>query len=767
MPDAPDIASLLQQVSQKTRDSFSTREMLMSFGEFVADVLRAPARHMRTVPQYVRDMIDHRGRRRTRTLGGAPCDRYAVFDEPLSRGGTRIAGQERIQNEVVKLIRSFAERGRADKLICLHGPNGSGKSSLVEALFRGLEAYSETPEGALYRFNWLFTEHFERDQLGFGHRDRRPGEEEEEHRDTFAYLPPEAIHCRIACELRDSPIFLIPRPARIELLADALKRQGIAAKIPEPIADGELCQKCRVIFDNLLALYHGEWQDVVRHVQVERFFISRRYRQAAVTIEPQRNVDAQSHPVSYDHGPPLPPVLQNANLFEAFGDLIDGNRGLIEYSDFLKRPLEMNKYLLTTSERGTINLPNYMAYLDALLVATMNEKNLAMFKQEPEFSSFKGRFALVRVPYVLEISKEAEIYGGHMEALAMGKHVAPHTAEVAATWAVLTRLRRPRKQSYKDASLGTLVERLTPIEKAYLYDRGEAPDRFKDSERREIVSGVEAIRAEFDEDEEEFEGMVEAAYEGRRGASPREIMSLLADAAAAPDCACLSPLAVFHVLREFIKNTTVYEFLRLKPRGGYRDPTRFVDDVEEAYTDWIGEEIERAAALVEEHEYERLFQDYFLHVRAFGTGEKVRNRSTGVLEDPDEDLLHRVEEAIDIKEDPEAYRRNLIQRFAAYAIEHPERPVDAKELFGDIFRALRASFHRQQSKKLEQIQQHALVVGTAEAGSLAPSELQRARTVLDRLKARGYCDRCAKEVVAYHLRHAHEPPRSKELPLDT
>ena len=57
--------------------------------------------------------------------------------------------------------------------------------------------------------------------------------------------------------------------------------------------------------------------------------------------------------------------------------------------------------------------------------------------------------------------------------------------------------------------------------------------------------GPDKIAREFRDEEEEFEGMLDAAYEGRRGASAREILTLLNDAALDEQFRCLSPLAMY------------------------------------------------------------------------------------------------------------------------------------------------------------------------------------------------------------------------------
>jgi len=69
----------------------------------------------------------------------------------------------------------------------------------------------------------------------------------------------------------------------------------------------------------------------------------------AVTVEPQMSVDADYRQVTADksHGA-LPGALQNLSLYEPFGPLVTGNRGVIEFSDLLKRPSSTTS---TSSER--------------------------------------------------------------------------------------------------------------------------------------------------------------------------------------------------------------------------------------------------------------------------------------------------------------------------------------------------------------------------------------------------------------------------------
>lgn len=741
---------LLAEVSARSAERFRERLQILAFNEYFELVTRSPDRHVRNVPLYLRDMLDHYGTEQVRSPRGL-VRRFKLFDSTFNHGATRVLGQEALQNEFYKRLRSFCEKGYVDKLLMLHGPNGTAKSTFIECLVAGMEDYSQTDAGALYTFNWIFSELADRESLGFHHKPK--------HRDdgSLAYLAPEQISFKLSCELKDSPLLLIPRQERESVLRQAFEQAGIRARIPVSLAEGDLCPKCMEIYRALSNAYQGDWRRIVEHVQVERLYVSKRYRRAAVVIQPQRNVDANSRPLNLEKSYRLPSILNQSSLSELSGDLIDANRGVVEYSDFFKRPLELSKYLLTTSEKSTISLPDAIAWLDCLFTATCNEKNLTLFKRNPDFPSFKGRFELLRAPYLLTWSTEEQLYARDVHAVAQRKHVAPHTTRTIALWSVLTRLRRPRSQNYK-GELAGLVSRLRPVEKAKLYDTGQAPEDWPNLERREIQKNLDVIAAEFDHAEQEFEGIPDAAYEGRRGASPREIFMILNEAAQDASFSCLSPLSVLRAVRRIATDRSLYEFLRLEAEAGYGDVERLTDDVEGEYRRWVRDEVHSALALVEESAYEQQFEDYFRHVKAFDAGEKLMNRHTKKPEPASEDLMKRVEEMVGLGgEKPAVYRKNLIMRIAAWSIDNPGKQVAYREIFGDIFQALRQHYHDAREAAIDKIQGQILRYGTEDWVTVDAADQKQVQEAFERLKANySYCDACAKEAISYVLRHKGE-----------
>ena len=403
------------------------------------------------------------------------------------------------------------------------------------------------------------------------------------------------------------------------------------------------------------------------------------------------------------------------------------------------------------------------------MIGTSNEKQLNLFKRSPDFSSFKGRIELVAVPYLLRYSAELNLYTKQIETYSHERHVTPHTAEVAALWAVLTRLRRPDPKHYEEP-LCKIVAQLTPLEKAKLYDSGEAPSRLSDEDRKALRSSIITIRNEFEDVEAEFEGIYGPEYEGRRGASPREMLTVLARASESRKFVCLTPMAVFDALDELLKDSSLYDFLRLPPDEGYHDVRAFLDVVRNEYLRWVTDEVYDSISLIDEGEYERVFLAYFRHVKAFHTGEKVFNASTDSYEPPNDELMDSIENLLALKEGKEDFRSQVITRIAAWSLDHQNVEIEYQQLFPEIYNALREKFYRDRNRLLTLIEQDILKYGTDEFELLSKQEKEQVETALSKMKAKySYCYSCARDVIAFVLRcrpsteeEEKAPPKAKE-----
>jgi serine protein kinase len=729
----------LGKIGQEVRDAYTRNKRVMSFDEYFQLAMSRPELYARSSAQYLKDVFDHFGTSEIKTPRGT-VTRFKLFDAPWDQGRDRLFGQEEVQGRVYRAIANFVREGAVNKLLLLHGPNGSAKSTFVSCLARALEYYSTLDEGALYRFNWIFpTQNVQKGGIGFGGQYGNGGE------GSYAHLDDELIDAKLFDELHESPLYLVPHKKRAELLEEKLA--GKSFTVTDQLRFGDLGHKNKQIFEALLVAYKGDYLKVLRHVQVERFYMSRRYRVGLVTVEPQMAVDAASRQLTMDRSlGALPAALQSLSLHEYGGELVEANRGLIEYADLLKRPLEAYKYLLGTVENANVGVGNAILYLDLIFIGSSNESHLAVFKEIPEFQSFKGRIELVRAPYLLDYREEKRIYDEHLPLT--GKHVAPHTTLVAALWAVLTRMRKPLPEKYPK-NLADLVAKLTPLEKAELYARGQAPIGLSPEQTKDLVGNIDKIWGESDS---------YPNYEGRTGASPREIKTLILNAAQNLRFHCVSPLAVLDEMDELVKNVTVYEFLKQEPLpGGFHENRKFIQTVRERFLDLIDEEVRSSMGLVDEKQYADLFGRYISNVSHWTKKEKLRNPTTGRLEDPDEDLMAEVEKTLGVGAKRDDFRHEVISRVGAWSIEHPGQKVDYTQVFARQLQMLRESYFEQRKKIVRKTNED-LLQYLADGADTARARLDResfdrVESTLSTLKSQyGYCEHCAKDALSYLLR---------------
>jgi predicted Ser/Thr protein kinase len=686
----------LETIRGEIKARFEAQKRVLSFAEYLELVQEHPRRYTRDAARYLKDCMDFFGAYRVERPTGT-VKRWKVFDLDFGTENSghqaelkmrdRLAGHEATQEAFYRVLDGFEREGRANRLVLLHGPNGSAKSTFAACLMRGLEAYSDTDDGALYRFSWIFPRTREGSGIGFSTSSDDLGQG-----DTFAHLPEERITAKLQSSVREHPLLLLPRDVRQRLIADAYASAGVSEAAPDWVWTSQLARKNQQIFQALLTAYRGDLDRVLAHIQVERFYISRRYRVGAVTIGPQMSVDASERQITADRSiESLPASLSALTLFEPFGELVDASGGVVEYSDLLKRPLDAWKYLLLAIENGEVSLTMSNLPINAVMLASSNELHLSAFRQHPEYNSFRGRIVRIRMSYLLDVHCEQEIYDGQIVPQ-IPRHVAPHTTYVAGLWAVLTRFRRPDADRFSDSDLGTIAASLSPIEKADLLADGIVPARFEADQAKVLRGGAAEIA---------LEGATASEYEGLSGASPREIRMLLLDAASDDTAPCVSPVDFLSRLEEFCERDD-YDFLKEQNDGLYRDHRAFIEAVRERWLDIVESELRTASGLIDEHSHLGLFDRYVTHVSHSVKQERVHNPVTGQDEDPDLELMNRVEDKLDV-DNSKVFRDDLLGAIAAWAIDHPDQDVDYERLFPRYLEQLRQAYFDERRGQIGEI----------------------------------------------------------------
>jgi len=734
---ADTIEKFLEEIGSESRKTFETGKNILSFREYLSLVAENPRVHLRDAAGYIRDMFDFFGTREVH-YPWRVNKRFILFDQLFGSKEDALWGQEDAQTAFYNILQSFVRAGKPHRLILLHGPNGSSKTTFISCIARALEYYSTTQQGAIYRFNWVFpSEKAGAKGLGFI---KESYDSKGKARD-YAHYDESEIDAKLICELKDHPFLLLPVSERRKFIDKVLPGDR-DLQIPELILNGNICPKCKLIFDALLNAYRGDLSRVYDHVQVERFTISRKYRRGFVSIGPQMAVDAGERQVTIDRSlGALPKVLQNVSLFEPYGDLVDGSGGMIEFSDLLKRPVESFKYLLEAIETGEVQIGGSNQRINAVLVATSNEIHLNAFKQHPDALSFLGRINMVRIPYILNEPVERSIYLNQV-ARGLGKHVAPYSIEMASSWAVMTRLFKPKSESYPEP-MKSITKDLLCTEKFDVYAEGKIPPRFSGEEAKVFSQNIEALYTETEN---------QPLYEGITGASPREVKFILYMAAQNPSYECLTPMAVLEELETFIKRTKDFSFLNMeKKEGHYHDFKHFIEILRIRLLQKLLASVVEASNIFSQRQFEELWDRYVVHASTWIKGEKVLNPVTKKHEDPDEALMGRVETLLNVK-DKKAFREEVINRIAADAIERGAGKSDYSAIFRNEIESLKAQAIKENIEKLKGIVQSALDVLRGEKG-IEGVELEEVNKFLERLQEFNYCPKCAKVALGYLMKY--------------
>ena len=728
-------------INQASEQNDANLEML-SFSDYMNVFEKNSKLESRPTYEYIRDMLNHYG---VNADGSFKLFQMKHPDSPA------VHGQIKVQQALYQNLVNFSEEGFNNKFILLIGPNGSSKSSLVNKLIKGLEEYSETDSGKLFSFSWIFPlDTYVKGSLGLNSTVR------ESQHGSYAYLEDKEISAIMPSELKDHPLLLVPKEYRQNLIEDALKGDArlLASVRKSYLYRGDLSKRNRMIYDALLKNYKGKHSEVLKHIRVERFSISKRYSTAAVTIEPQIHVDARMQQITMDKRlSSLPPSLQSLNLFSLQGEAVLANRGVLEYSDLLKRPLDAYKYLLMTMETGSINLQGILTELDIFFIGTSNEIHLAAFKQHPDFNSFKGRFNFITVPYLLDVRHEEKIYEDQVLGIKDRSQFSPHALASLCSFAVMSRLRVCQTKNYNDKKLANIATNLNPLEKALYLAGMEMPERLDIESKQILKQGFEEISSEYVND---------SLYEGKFGLSPRDLKHIIFRLSS------LHPNVTFVEVLEYLHNLTQkkseYDFLNMAPQADYHNPIRYLELIKEYNLNIFDRELRNSLGLIDDRSYEDYIRRYIENINALNKGEKIKNTAMGKFVDPDDFFIKEFEVAIGLKEDAKNYRSLLLSKLGAYSLDNRGKIIVYTEVFPDLVDSLQESFRSEQKKVIQNIArnmvffeaEYSKTMDPSQSSPLSDENRKQIKSLLGNLEKKfGYTEGAAMSLVKFLIKERY------------
>lgn len=126
------------------------------------------------------------------------------------------------------------------------------------------------------------------------------------------------------------------------------------------------------------------------------------------------------------------------------GGLNRANQGILEFVEMFKAPIKMLHPLLTATQEGNyVGTENIGAIpFTGVILAHSNEAEWQSFRNNRTNEAFLDRVCVIKVPYCLRVTEESKIYEKLIQSSALGDApCAPHTLEMLAQFAVLSRLK--------------------------------------------------------------------------------------------------------------------------------------------------------------------------------------------------------------------------------------------------------------------------------------------------------------------------------------
>jgi serine protein kinase len=578
-----------------------------SFDDYLKIVKEEP-RVTRTSFQRLYDMILNFGREEY-IDSKKKLVHYPFFDDPIENGKDAVFGLDVPLMRLVNVIKSAAlGYGTEKRVILLHGPVGSAKSTIARLLKKGIEHYSRTDEGRLFTFSWHLPK-------------------ELHHISGGQLIVPDPMH--------EEPLKLIPT----ELRAEFVGRLGLSKENHQHQyrVKGDLNPSSRYIFKLLMEHYQGDLLKVLRHVRTRRLLLSEKDRVGIGTFQPKDEKNQDSTELTGDINYRKIAEFGSDSDPRAFnfdGEFCVANRGIIEFIEILKLDVAFLYDLLGATQEHKIKPKKFaQTDIDEVIIGHTNEAEYKKLIANEFMEALRDRTVKIDIPYITKLAEEKKIYQrDYNNEKIRGKHIAPHTVDIAAMWAILTRLDPPKGYN------------LSLLQKLKLYDGKNLAGFTEDS--------VKELRKQ-------------SGREGMDGISPRYVQDKISNALVSDMSeASINPFMVINELENGLKTHSLITSEDQRKRY-----LELLQVVRQEYEDIVKNEVQRAIS-ADEDAISKLCSNYIDNVKAYTQKERVKNKYTGQDEEADERLMRSIEEKIDIPESrKEDFRREIMNYIGALAVE--------------------------------------------------------------------------------------------------
>ncbi|MGO9744225.1 MAG: PrkA family serine protein kinase [Roseiarcus sp.] len=391
------------------------------------------------------------------------------------------------------------------------------------------------------------------------------------------------------------------------------------------------------------------------------------------------------------------------------GGLNRTTQGLLEFVEMFKAPIKVLHPLLTATQEGNyVGTENIGAIpYQGIVLAHSNESEWEQFRNNKNNEAFLDRICVVKVPYCLRVTEEAQIYAKLLETSDLaGASCAPEVLEILARFAVLSRL--------KEHQNSPLYSKLRVYNGESLKD---TDPKAKSTQEYREAAGIS---------------------EGMAGISTRFAFKVLSETFNYDnEEIAADPVHLMYVLEQAIKREQY-------PKEAEE---RYLDFIKSMlaprYADFIGREIQKAYIESYSEYGQNLFDRYIAYADAWIEDQDFKDPDTGQVFDRQvlDAELSKIEKPAGIA-NPKDFRNEVVKfSLRARANNHGKNPSWTS------YEKIREVIEKRMFSQVEDL------LPVISFGAKQDSKTEKAHDdFLERMKSRGYTERQVRRLVEWYMR---------------
>jgi predicted Ser/Thr protein kinase len=397
----------------------------IAFEEFLKILAQRPERLLRNIFQVFHDLVKtHISEGRDEYPDDPESIHYVYYNcHRLFVEGTDqpFFADRLFANRLVNLVDALKRGAQQNKIYIFEGPHGCGKSTFLNILLSKFERFVNTEKGARYEATWRLNRRAlaaARDPEGLTLQQRmnsllhQAPLLQQEVLLALNHRRDEDDLIEIPCPSHDNPVLVIPKTLRRNFLDDLFRDHPFheslfSQKEYEWVFRGSACTICASLYGALLTRLQSP-REVLGMLYARPYLFNRRLGEGISVFNPGDKPTKESILTNEMLQTRINELLRDSNLVRfLFSRFARTNNGIYALMDIKSHNAERLIELHNIVSEGVHKVEDIEENVNSLFLALMNPEDRASIQ---DIQSFSDRIEYIKIPYVLDLSTEVEIY---------------------------------------------------------------------------------------------------------------------------------------------------------------------------------------------------------------------------------------------------------------------------------------------------------------------------------------------------------------------